>query len=155
MRISDRDKRILRTSLYVLVLLLSLALIVYISIDTFTNVNFLENRNYMRFQLLVCVVFMIDFFVELALADDKWKYVRRHWFFFLLSIPYLNIIEIFNISFLASGAIFYKIHPSLARGALALSIVIGYMTTNRISSLLMSYIVILLSVIYFASLIFL
>lgn len=50
MRISDRDKRILRTSLYVLVLLLSLALIVYISIDTFTNVNFLENRNYMRFQ---------------------------------------------------------------------------------------------------------
>ena len=99
MRISDRDKRILRTSLYVLVLLLSLALIVYISIDTFTNVNFLENRNYMRFQLLVCVVFMIDFFVELALADDKWKYVRRHWFFFLLSIPYLNIIEMFNISF--------------------------------------------------------
>lgn len=154
MRISDRDKRILRTSLYVLVLLLSLALIVYISIDTFTNVNFLENRNYMRFQLLVCVVFMIDFFVELALADDKWKYVRRHWFFFLLSIPYLNIIEMFNISISHQELYFIRFIP-LARGALALSIVIGYMTTNRISSLLMSYIVILLSVIYFASLIFL
>lgn len=153
MKLTERDKKYIKRVLYILVLGLSLGLIVYISIDTFTGVNFLENKNYMTFQLWVCIVFMIDFFVELFLAEDKLKYVRHRWFFLLLSIPYLNIINLWHVEFSAEALYFIRFIP-LARGALALAIVIGYMTDNALSSLLLSYISITLSVIYFGSLIF-
>lgn len=153
MKLTERDKKYIKRILYILVLGLSLGLIVYISIDTFTGVNFLENKNYMTFQLWVCIVFMIDFFVELFLAEDKLKYVRHRWFFLLLSIPYLNIINLWHVEFSAEALYFIRFIP-LARGALALAIVIGYMTDNALSSLLLSYISITLSVIYFGSLIF-
>ena len=153
MKLTERDKKYIKRILYILVLGLSLGLIVYISIDTFTGVNFLENKNYMTFQLWVCIVFMIDFFVELFLAEDKLKYVRHRWFFLLLSIPYLNIINLWHVEFSAGALYFIRFIP-LARGALALAIVIGYMTDNALSSLLLSYISITLSVIYFGSLIF-
>ena len=141
MKLTERDKKHIKRILYIIVLGLSLGLIVYISIDTFTGVNFLEDKHYMSFQFWVCVVFMIDFFVELLLADDKWKYVRHRWFFFLLSIPYLNIIDLWHIDFSPEALYFIRFIP-LARGALALSIVIGYMTDNALSSLLLSYIAI-------------
>lgn len=152
--LTDKQKSRLTAFLYATVLLLSLGLIVFISIDTFQGINFLENHYYMSYQLWVCVIFVIYFFVEYAIADDKWRYVKHRWFFLLLSIPYLNIISLFQINFSPEELYFIRFIP-LARGALALSLIIGYMTTNRISSLFLSYIVIMLSVIYFASLIFL
>ena len=53
MKLAERDKKYIKRILYILVLGLSLGLIVYISIDTFTGVNFLENKNYMTIQLWV------------------------------------------------------------------------------------------------------
>lgn len=153
MKLSPRDKKRIKTALYIIVLLLSLGLIVYISIDTFSGINFLEDKHYMKFQFWVCIVFMADFFIELFMADDKANYVRHRWFFFLLSIPYLNIINLWHIDFGHETLYFLRFIP-LARGALALSIVIGYMTHNKVSSLFLSYTVITLSVIYFSSLIF-
>ncbi len=153
MKLSERDKKSIKTVLHVMVLLLSLGLILFISVDTFKSINFLEDSAYMNFQFWVCIVFMIDFFVELLLANDKWNYVRHRWFFLVLSIPFLNIINLWHLDFGSETLYFLRFIP-LARGVLALAIVIGYMTSNRLSSLLLSYVAITLSVIYFASLIF-
>ena len=126
MTVSERERHLISTCLYIIVLLLSLGLIVYISIDTFEGVNFLENSSYMRFQFWVCVVFIIDFFVELWMAPNKGRYFRRRWLFLLLSIPYLNILQLFHVQFTSQELYFVRFIP-LARGALALAIVIGYM----------------------------
>ena len=154
MTVSERERHLISTCLYIIVLLLSLGLIVYISIDTFEGVNFLENSSYMTFQFWVCVVFIIDFFVELWMAPNKGRYFRRRWLFLLLSIPYLNILQLFHVQFTSQELYFVRFIP-LARGALALAIVIGYMTSNRLSSLFKSYLVIVIMIIYFSSLIFL
>lgn len=136
-----------------IVLLLSVALICWISYDTFENVPFLQNRTYMTFQLFVCMVFIADFFIELAMSRAKWAYVRYHWFYLLISIPYLNIINIFDIDFTQNTLYFLRFIP-LIRGAYSLAMVVGYFSSNRAMSLLASYAAILLSIIYFASLIF-
>lgn len=154
MTLSERDKSRIITALHLVVLLLSLGLIIYISVDTFTGIQFMEDKHYMKFQLWVCFAFIMDFFIEMLLADNKMDYVKRRWFFLFLSIPYLNIINLWHIDFGPEALYFIRFVP-LARGALALSIVIGYMTRNPMSSLLFSYVTITLSVIYFASLIFL
>lgn len=154
MDLTDKQKSYITTFLYTSVLLMSLGLIIFISVDTFQGIDFLENHAYMTYQFWVCVVFVVYFVVEWYISDDKWSYLKNRWFFLLLSIPYLSIIDLFNIDFTSSELYFIRFIP-LARGALALSLIIGYMTTNRISSLFLSYVVIMLSIIYFASLIFL
>ncbi len=136
-----------------IVLILSVLLIVWISIDTFQRVNFLENHAYMTFQFWVCIVFVIDFFVELRYSPDKWRFFRHRFVFLLLSIPYLNIINQMDIS-LSHNALYFVRFIPLARGALALSIVISYLSSNAVTSLFMSYLSIMLLVVYFCSLIF-
>ncbi len=136
-----------------IVLVLSVLLIVWISIDTFRKIDFLTNHSYMTFQLWVCFFFIADFFVELAFNHDKWRFFRRRIVFLLLSIPYLNIINYMDIQ-LSHDAIYFVRFIPLARGALALSIVLGYLSSNAVTSLFMSYLTIMLMICYFCSLIF-
>lgn len=154
MGIKENSMRDIRTILHILVLFGSLALIVAISLDTFEGVDFLESRRYMTFQFWVCVLFLITFFIELFMSDDRWHFIKHNWLFLLVSIPYLNIIELFNLNFSHDTLYFIRFIP-LVRGAVALTIVIGYMTDNKLTSLLASYVTIMIAVIYFASLIFL
>lgn len=134
-------------------LLLSLGLILFISYDTFKGINFLENRLYMRFQLWVCIIFLTDFLIQLLISSDRKRYLRRRWFFLLISIPYLNIIEIFDISFSASVLYYIRFIP-LIRGAYSFEIVVGYISTNKAFSLLFQYAMLICGIVYFSSLMF-
>ena len=137
----------------IIILALSVALITWISLDTFRERDFLQNHSYMRVQFWVCVFFIIDFFIELHYAENKWRMFIRRLAFLLLSIPYLNIINIAHITLNPEALYFVRFIP-LARGALAMSIVIGYLSSNAVTSLFMSYLVIMILVAYFCSLIF-
>lgn len=134
-------------------LILSAGLIVYLSVLGLRGIEFFSNRGYMTFQLWVCYFFIADFFIEFYMASDKGHYVRRRWFFLLLSIPYLNIVAGLRIPLDVQTLYFLRFIP-LARGALALSIVVGYISRNRLTNIFASYTVILIAVIYFGSLIF-
>lgn len=149
----DSVRRIVMGTMNFIVLILSLILIVWISIDTFNKIQFLDNPRYMTFQLWVCIVFIVDFFIGLYFSPHRWHYFRHRLFFLLLSIPYLNTISALHIDLSPDALYFVRFIP-LARGALALSIVVGYLSKNAVTSLFMSYIAILLMVVYFCSLIF-
>lgn len=153
MSVLKRYRPIIYTILNWVVLTLSLALIVYVSVIAFRGVEFMRDRNYMTFQLWVCVIFIVDFFIELYLADHKWRYVRRRIVFLLLSVPYLSIADVLNLSFTPEALYFARFIP-LARGALALSIVVGYVSANRLTNIFASYVVVLIAIVYFGSLIF-
>ena len=141
-------------ALHTLILMLSVLLIVFISIDTFHDVPFLQNRTYMRFQLWVCIIFMADFFIELPLASDRRRYVRNRLLFLLLSVPWLNIVDMLRLPLTESELYWVRFIP-LARGVLAMSIVVGYVSRNRLSSMFASYTSIMIAFLYLGSLIFL
>lgn len=136
------------------IIILSILLITFISIDTFNDIDFLENSRYMGFQLWVCLIFLLTFFIELAISDNKWKYIKSNLAFFLLSIPYLNLLNQFNVQ-LDPTQMFYVRFIPLARGIMAMVIVVSAISSYRITSFLCSYIVILCAFIYLGSLIFL
>lgn len=136
-----------------MVLALSFALIIYLSVDALSGVDFLSDSAYMSFQLIVCLFFIADFFIELYMSAHRWRYTCRRILFLLLSIPYLNILIHFPIALSADMVYFARIIP-LARGALALAIVVGYVSRNRITNIFASYSVILIAIVYFGSLIF-
>lgn len=152
---ANRQKKnhIILSVMNFVVLILSVCLIVWISYDTFRRINFLENHAYMTFQFWVCLVFIADFFVEMSYAPDKLRYFHHRIWFLLLSIPYLNIINQTDIQLSHDALYFIRFIP-LARGALAMSIVISYLSKNAVTSLFMSYISIMILVAYFCSLIF-
>lgn len=150
---TDKGNRRLLNIFNLIVLLLSVGLIVCISDDTFKRVNFLENHAYMTFQFWVCIVFIADFFVEMHYAADKNRYFWHRLIFLLLSIPYLNIINQMDLN-LSHDALYFVRFIPLARGALALSIVMSYLSSNAVTSLFISYLSIMLLIGYFCSLIF-
>lgn len=137
------------------ILVLSVILIVFISYDTFNDIPFLENEAYMAFQFFVCVVFIADFFVELWLSPKggKGRYLRSRWLFLLMSMPLLNIVDAYQIR-LSPDALYFARFLPLARGALALAIVLNYIASNRITGIFFSYLSIMLLTVYFAGLIF-
>ena len=137
--------------LHILILLLSVFLIITISIDTFHNISFLNQGNYMEIQLWI--FFMFDFWLEFVLSDHKWKYLRNRFIFFLVSIPYLNIFSYLNLNFSSETYYFLRFIP-LVRSGYALAIVVGWLSYNKISSLFISYVTMLMATVYFSSLIF-
>lgn len=148
-----RLERVVGDVAHLVVIVLSVLLIFFISSDTFKGINFLESKSYMNFQFWVCMVFIADFFIELFLAKNKWRYVRRRLLFLILSVPYLNIVTHYNIQ-LGPEALYFARFIPLARGALAMSIVMGYLSSNAITSFFISYLAIMLLIAYFCSLIF-
>lgn len=148
-----RREKIVEEIAHYIVLLLSLALIVFISYDTFTSVPFLTNSAYMTFQFWVCIIFLLDFFLELFFARNKHVYLLRRWFFFVISIPYLNIIDVLNLN-LGEQALYFIRYIPLIRGAYSLAMVVGFFSSNRAFTILSQYAFILLSAIYFMSMIF-
>lgn len=136
-----------------LVMILSVIMIIWISIDTFEKKNLLSDHRYMTFQFWVCLVFISDFFVELFCSPDKKHTFKNRFFFLVLSIPYLNIVNFIHLQLSADALYFIRFIP-LARGALAMAIVVGYLSSNAVSSLFIRYLTIMVMTTYFCSLIF-
>ena len=139
--------------LHLAVLAGSLALIAFISYDTFRNVSFIENQQYLKAQFWICLLFMVDIVAEFFISPRKWYYFVTHIFFFLISIPYLNILDYYGVHL--SGEMMYLIRfiPML-RAAYVLAIITGALSSNRVSSMFIAYIALLMTIVYFSSMMF-
>lgn len=146
-------RKMIYTILHILVLILSLFLIIFISIDTFKNIAFYDAPEFMQIQFWICVLFLLDFFAEWILAERKWHYLATHFLFFLVAIPYNTIIDYYGWSF--SPQIEYLIrYIPLVRGGYALAMVVDWLTSNKATGLFLSYLISLVASLYFSSIIF-
>lgn len=136
-----------------LVLALSLGLIAFISYDTYQGVDYLENRWYMAYQLAACVIFLIDFFYRGAVSPHKLRFFLLAWPFLFISIPYLNIIEAYGLS-VGHETLKILCFIPIVRGLSALVMVVTYMAKNISTTVFISYIMVLVPVIYMSGLIF-
>lgn len=145
-------RRTLLFVLHLVVLLLSVYLVVSISIDTFSGVDIYGPR-FLHTQFYICLTFILDFFVELALSHHKWRFLRNNFLFLLVSVPYLPIFHWFNMHFAPTTAYLIQFIP-LVRGGYALALVVGWFTYNRATSLFFTYLITLAATVYFGSLVF-
>lgn len=139
--------------LHLAVLAGSVALITLISYDTFRNVSFIENQKYLQAQFWICLLFLFDIVMEFLISPRKWHYFITHLFFFIISIPYINILDFYGVHM--SGELVYAIRfIPIVRAAYVLAIITGALSSNRISSMFIAYIALLLSIVYFSSMMF-
>lgn len=137
----------------VAVVFLSLILVINISVDTFLEIPFYTQSEYMKLQFWVCMLFLADFFFELYLAPCRKRYFFTHFIFLLVAIPYHALFSAFGWSTSGEWAYILRFIP-LIRGGYAMAIIVRWLTKNKITGLFVAYLVILLLSIYFGSLVF-
>ena len=115
--------------LHIIILLMSLFLVISISIDTFKGIPFYTQSSYMKIQLWICIWFLFDFVLEFFLAKHKWRYIRTHFIFLLVAIPYQNIIAYYGWTFSPEVTYLLRFIP-LLRGGYALAIVVAVSYTH-------------------------
>lgn len=139
--------------LHLAVLAGSIVLIFFISFDTFQNISFIESQRYLNAQFWICMLFMADIIAEFLLSPRKGRYVLTHIFFFLISIPYLNILNHYDVVLSPEMHYLIRFIPML-RAAYVLAIITGALSGNRVTSMFIAYIALLLTIVYFSSMMF-
>lgn len=136
-----------------LTIVLSFGLIAFISLDTFREVDYLENKIYMEYQLYVCIVFLLEYFYQFMASRHKFRFFIFSLPFLFISIPYLNIIEHYNLV-VSPELLRYICFIPIVRGMVALIVVVKYLSKNLASTLFVSYVLVLVPFIYMSGLIF-
>ncbi|MCM1077485.1 MAG: two pore domain potassium channel family protein [Bacteroides sp.] len=136
------------------VIILSILLITLITLDTLRNVSFLADSFYLKVQFWCCLFFIADVLVEMSFSPKKWRYIRNHTLFLLISIPYLNIIHHFDIQVDEHVQYILRFVPMI-RTAYVFTIVTGATASAKwVKNMLMTYMIVLIVTVYFCSLTF-
>lgn len=147
------NKQSIQLALHLSAFMLSLLLVISISIDTFAGTPFYEDTNYLDLQFWICILLMILFFLEVYNAEHSWQYFGKRFLFLLLIIPYLTLFDWFDVELTPEMEFLFRFIP-LIRGYIAFTIIAYGMLHDLTAGLLITYIVILFSFIYYCSLIF-
>lgn len=133
--------------------MLSLLLVISISIDTFRSVPFYDDANYLDLQFWICMLLMVIFFLEVYHAEKSWQYFGRHFLFLLLIVPYLTLFSWWGVELSPQVEYLFRFIP-LVRGYIAFTVIAYGLLRDLVAGLLITYIVVLFSFIYYCSLIF-
>lgn len=143
----------IKITLNALAVINSIILIASISLEALGDRPFLTKTFYSDIQIIVCIYFIIDFFILLILSENKWQYFRRNLFILLMAIPYLSLISDSQFHLSQEQTYFISLIP-LARGAAALVLIVSILVQHNTTALFISYLIFLVSIIYFLTLIF-
>ena len=146
------NKQGLQFALHLSAFMLSLLLVISISIDTFRGIPFYDDINYLDLQFWICLL-MVLFFLEVYNAENSWRYFGRHFLFLLLIVPYLTLFDWWGVELPGQTEYLFRFIP-LVRGYIAFTIIAYGLLRDLASGLLITYIVVLFSFIYYCSLIF-
>ncbi|MDE5912595.1 MAG: potassium channel family protein [Muribaculaceae bacterium] len=149
---STARRRILM-ALHLSVLAASALLILVISWDTFHNLTFTADPFYRKIQYRICLFFQFDIAVEWAMSRHKLRYLWKNLLFIAVSIPYASVIHRLGLEVPPPVQYALRFMP-LLRAAYVLWLVSGSLTSNKITSLFAAYITLLLTSLYFGSLMF-
>lgn len=149
----ERKTQILERILNILVLTGSVAILAVLSIEMLPETRILTNRFINNFHLAICTIFLVDFFVRLHYSPRHLHFFIYNFLFLLVSVPYLTIIDVFQIHTDYYTNLIARFVP-LIRGIYGIAIMIGWITRSRMTNLFISYISTILITTYFASIIF-
>lgn len=147
------NKQGIQLALHLSAFMLSLLLVISISIDTFRGIPFYDDVNYLDLQFWICLLLMVLFFLEVYNAENSWQYFGRHFLFLLLIIPYLTFFDWCGLELSPQTEYLFRFIP-LVRGYIAFTMIAYGLLRDLVAGLLITYIVVLFSFIYYCSLAF-
>ena len=138
----------------ILKLIAGIVLLVAVSWEVIGGDHIHLSRTYLTVQLVVCIVFLCDFFVRLAAAGRRGRFFWHNLVYLLLSIPWLNITVWSGADTTHDWGIVVSLLP-LLRALLAMVIVVRWMVSaNRMRRLFAAYIFTVVVFTYISALVF-
>ena len=134
-------------------ILASLLLLVSLSLDIITRKSYTLSPGVEELQLVVCMVFIMDFIVQMMTSRSPRDYFDRNFLLLLVSIPFLNIMEWGGAELPKGLYIFLKLLP-LVRGMVGVYQLVRVVTPTRVSAIMWSYIVLVVLLTYISALLF-
>lgn len=138
----------------ILTLVASILLLASLSLEVLYSRAFAEfSELYTWAMLVVCIIFLADFFMLMLASDKPWRFFVRNFAMLLLSIPYHFIINLLGVeldhlmTMILSGVV-------MLRAVMALLITLRWLIERRATRLLWAYISTVVMCTYFASLLF-
>lgn len=154
MHLSDPAREQIRNCLSILRVIAGLVLLAAISWEIIAGDHIHISQTYLVIQLIVCIVFLCDFFVRWAAAECKGKFFWCNLPYFLLSIPWLNIFDWSGWRMTHDWGILVGLIP-LLRAFLAMVIVVRWMVSgNKMRRLFWAYIFTVVVFTYISALVF-
>ncbi len=108
---------------------------------------------YLDVQLAVCLLFLLDYLLNLCFSHHPWRYVRQNWLYLLCSIPWLNLIGRSGVVLPRGWSMGVSLLP-IAVIVMAVYILLEWIDHRRIHRLFFTYLVGTLLFTYLAALIF-
>lgn len=141
-------------TLEILKLIAGIVLLVAVSWEIIGGDHVHMSRTYLTVQLVVCIVFLCDFFVRWGASDRRGRFFWRNLIYLLLSIPWLNITVWSGARMTHDWGIVVSLLP-LLRAFLAMVIVVRWMVSdNRMRRLFAAYIFTVVVFTYISALVF-
>lgn len=152
---SDSNRSATCTFMSFVTLLAGIALLVSVSYEIITGNHEVFSDWYLTTQLCVCIVFMADFFIRLGVTDkdDRSRYFWRNLPYFLLSVPYLNIIDWFDLPLDREWTMLIGIIP-LLRTLVAVYVVVRWFVERGVRRMFTAYAFTVIIITYLAALVF-
>ncbi len=144
----------LRNLLDILRVVAGITLLISFSWEMLTTSDQHFTATYLTTQLIVCLVFLADLFIQWRVTTSRNSFLISNLFFLFISIPYLNIIEWFGLTPRHDWALIIGIIPIL-RAFLALYLIIAWIVQeNRMKMLFWAYILTVVLFTYLSALVF-
>lgn len=148
------SKTALRKIFDYLVVIASVVLMVAISIEILDG-NAREFAPwYVQVQLVICLLFVADFFVTMMAESDRWRYFWSHLIILIISLPYLSLPYENLLNVEREGVMLIALMPIL-RAFVAIYILLRWIMRRELARrLLYAYILSVASFTYISALLF-
>ena len=114
--------------------------------------DFLSEK-YLTAQLVVCLLFLLDYLLNLLLAEHRWRYIARNWLYLLCSIPWLNLVEWGGVVLPRAWSLGVSLLPIVVI-VMAVYILLEWIDQRQIHQLFFTYLVGVALFTYLAALLF-
>ena len=139
--------------LYSIAMFMSVFVLVLLAVEILKGSNVIPKHVYLDIQLLICSILMIDFWYQFYLSPKKWKFFVTYFVLLLVSIPYYNIVNWFDISVTATQSVMLRAIIFI-RGGYGLIVMINWFTKSKVTHIMITYLILLVAMAYFGSLVF-
>ena len=134
-------------------LIAGIALLVGVSVEVLTGNHHTYSEWYMWLQLVVCIIFIIDFASALVARDAKHNYYMLNLLSLIVSIPYLNILGWLDVPLDRGVAVTVAALP-LLRSFVAMGVVVKWFINGKANRLFGAYLFTVVCFTYLAALMF-
>ncbi len=124
-----------RTAYSLFMLALSLYVVLQLAVEVISNWSQETVLIFDRIDLVICAIFLTDWFYFFAKAENKSRYVRSHFLDFIASIPLVDVLRVFRAARVVRLARAFKI----VRGLRGLLPILRVLTANKARSVLFIY----------------